>query len=154
MARREKLVLGSSLLDFWWLLSDFKGLCLQHATEECMQKSPNTNWKNWWEWSQNRPRTCLKSISEEVWGPLGSHPCDEVTPRHHFWRFRLHFGTPFGGQSGLILGINFWCFFDTASGWRFHRFGVHLGPFWDSFFGTLLEAVSATLHKTWDVRKH
>ena len=48
------------------------------------------------------------------------------------------FGSILGPHLGASLG-SFWAlvlmFFDTASGWRFHRFGVHLGPLLVPFFG-------------------
>ena len=64
----------------------FEGMCLQHAAKLRLQKSPQMCWKLYQKWSPNRPKTFPKSISEGVCRPLGSHPCAEVTPRHHFGR--------------------------------------------------------------------
>ena len=92
-------------------------------------------------------------LEEGVWRPLGSHPCAEVTPRHHFGRFWLHLGTLFGDQFWLILGIVFWCFFDMSSGWHFWRFGVHLGPILGALGGTFLEAC-LNLYVNRDMHEH
>ena len=52
-------------------------------------------------------KTGPQIVPKHRWRPLGSHLCAEVTPRHRFGQFWLHFGTPFGDQFWLILGIVF-----------------------------------------------
>ena len=54
---------------------------------------------------------CLEAISEP--------PLCRGDPKTSILMILGHFGTPFGDQFSVILGIIFWSFFDTASTWCF-----------------------------------
>ena len=124
MARREKLFLGSSLLHsfdvsscFWTFLS---ATCCYRMHTKIIKNMLEKLTKMVPKWSQTSP----KSILEGVWRPLGSHPWNKMLPRPHFWRFWLHFGTPFGTISGSFWASFFWCFFEVAFWWLWPPFGL------------------------------
>ena len=126
MARREKLLLGSSLLHS---VSDpcyFERFCLQHAIKHACTNHKTyvrTTDVNAPKMIPKWPQTFPTSILEGVWRPLGSYPWNKVLPRPHLWQILLHFWVPFGTSLG-----SFWAsFFDVFLKWLFDGFGLHLG---------------------------
>ena len=76
--------------------------------------------------------TLLGTWLKAVWATL--HKTWDVRKHQYLVWFR-HVGAFRKLTFFDTFGIIFWCFFDTASGWRFHRFGVHLGLILGPFLG-------------------
>ena len=93
------------ILHFWMTPCNFEGLCLQHAAEQCMQKSPNIKWNNWLKCvpksSQNLSEIDPGRGLEVTWEP----PLKQGASKTSLLMILAPFWDPSWDNVGFILGI-------------------------------------------------